>query len=90
MNTSTFSIRIDSQLKSAVEACLDEMGMNMSTAINIYLRQIVRQQAIPFAITANVPSKATIEAIKEGERIAHDPKVQGYNDIDSLFKALNS
>lgn len=90
MSTSTFSIRIDSQLKAAVEACLEDMGLNMSTAINIYLRQIVKHQGIPFALTAHVPNKATMDAIEEGERIAYDPSVPGYRDMDSLRKALNS
>ena len=90
MNTSTFSVRIDSQLKAAAEACLADMGLNMSTAINIYLRQIVKRQAIPFAIVSNIPNATTLEAIEEGERIANDPNVPGYKDVDSLFKALNA
>ena len=91
MSTSTFSVRVDSALKAEVENCLLDMGMNMSTAINIYLRQIVRQKAIPFIITsAPVLNKETLEAIEEGERIAHDPNVPGYRDMESLRKALNS
>ena len=67
------------------------MGMSMSTAINIYLRQIARQKAIPFIISsAPVLSRDTLEAIDEGDRIAHDPNVPGYRDMESLRKALNS
>ncbi|MBP5640484.1 MAG: type II toxin-antitoxin system RelB/DinJ family antitoxin [Victivallales bacterium] len=91
MSTSTFSVRVDSVLKSEVEKCLSDMGMNMSTAINIYLRQIARIKAIPFIVTsAPLPNKETLEAIDEGERIAHDPMVRGYRDMESLRKALNS
>ena len=90
MNTSTFSVRVDSQLKAAAEACLASMGLNMSTAINIYLRQIVKRQEIPFRITARIPNPDTMEAIEEGERIANDPNVPGYKDVESLFEALNS
>ena len=91
MSTSTFSVRVDSALKTEVEKCLSDMGMNMSTAINIYLRQIARIKAIPFIVTsAPVPNRETLEAIEEGERIANDPKVPGYKDMDSLRKALNS
>ena len=91
MNTSTFSVRVDSTLKAEVENCLADMGMNMSTAINIYLRQIARHRAIPFIITAApIPNRETMEAIAEGERIAHDPNVPGYKDMDSLRKALNA
>ena len=52
MSTSTFSVRVDSALKKEVENCLSEMGMSMSTAINIYLRQIARIRAIPFIVTS--------------------------------------
>ncbi len=91
MSTSTFSVRVDSALKAEVENCLSDMGMSMSTAINIYLRQIARQKAIPFIISsAPVLSRDTLEAIDEGDRIAHDPNVPGYRDMESLRKALNS
>ena len=91
MSTSTFSVRVDSALKAEVENCLSDMGMSMSTAINIYLRQIARLRAIPFVISsAPVLSKETLEAIEEGERIAHDPDVPGYKDMESLRKALDS
>ena len=91
MSTSTFSVRVDSALKAEVEKCLSDMGMSMSTAINIYLRQIARIKAIPFIVTSvPVPNRETMEASEEGERIAHDPTVPGYKDMDSLRKALNS
>ncbi len=91
MSTSTFSVRVDTALKAEVEKCLMEMGMSMTTAINIYLRQIVRHRAIPFIVTsAPVPNRETLEAIEEGERIAYDSSVPGYKNMDSLRKALNS
>ena len=91
MSTSTFSVRVDSDLKAEAENCLSDLGMNMSTAINIYLRQIVKHKAIPFVISAvPLPSRETLEAIAEGERIARDPSVPGYRDMESLRKALDS
>ncbi len=91
MSTTTFSVRIDTKLKSEVEKCLNAMGLNMSIAIAAYLHQIVRHQAIPFQIAAYpLPSRETQEAIEEGERIARDPDVKGYHDMKSLKAALNS
>ena len=82
---------MDTPLKTEVEKCLAEMGMSMSTAINIYLRQIARVKAIPFIVTcAPLQNRETLEAIEEGERIAPDPRVTGYKDMDSLRRALNS
>ncbi len=91
MSATNLSVRVNAELKKDVESCLDEMGLNMSTAINIYLKQIAKLRAIPFQVTANPHlSRTTIAAIKEGERIAHDPSVKGYRDIDSLMEALDS
>ena len=91
MSTSTFSVRVDSALKKEVENCLSEMGMSRSTAINIYLRQIARLKAIPFIISSGaVPNRETMESIEECERIAHDPSVPVYRDMESLIKALKS
>lgn len=91
MSTANLSFRVDAELKKAAESCLDEMGMNMSTAINIYLKQIVKCRAIPFVISASpLPNAATLAAIEEGERIAHDSNVKGYHDMPGLIEALNS
>lgn len=91
MSTANLSVRVDAELKKDVETCLDEMGLNMSTAINMYLKQIVKRRAIPFAVTAEpVPNQETIAALEEGIRIANDPKIKGYRDMASLIEALNS
>ncbi len=91
MSATNLSVRVDTELKKDVESCLDEMGLNMSTAITMYLKQIAKLRAIPFQVTANPrPNRTTIAAIEEAERIAHDPSVKGYRDIDSLMEALNS
>jgi DNA-damage-inducible protein J len=45
------NIRIDDDIKSKTEILFDEMGLSMSTAVNMFVRQTVRQGAIPFEIT---------------------------------------
>ena len=64
MNATTLNVRVDAKLKKDVESCLDEMGLNMSTAITMYLKQIVKLRAIPFQVTANPRlNRTTIAAI---------------------------
>ena len=90
-NTAKFSVSVDAQLKSEAEKCLEDVGMTMSTAINVYLHQIVRHRGIPFIISsAPIPKQELLDAMEEGERIANDPNAKGYHDMDSLFEALNS
>ena len=75
MSTSTFSVRVDSALKTEVEKCLLDMGMNMSTAINIYLRQIARIKAIPFIVTSSpILNQKSLEAMTAALQLANNPK----------------
>lgn len=70
--TSNISIRMDSDLKVAAEALYEELGMNLSTAFNIFVRQSLRERGIPFKITEGTPNKETVSAClrqKELQRI---------------------
>ena len=88
MTTTNINILMDSDLKAQADALFGELGMNLSTAFNIFVRQSIRDGGIPFEITLNQPSKDTIAAMLEAERIAKDPSVKGYNDLDELFAEL--
>ena len=88
MTTTNINIRMDSDLKAQADALFGELGMNLSTAFNIFVRQSIRDGGIPFEITLNQPSKDTIAAMLEAERIAKDTSVKGYNDLDELFAEL--
>ena len=88
-NTSNISIRMDSELKAAAEALFEELGMNISTAFNIFVRQSLRERRIPFNITEGNPNKETLMALIEAERIANDKSVKGYSSTDELFIALD-
>lgn len=88
--TSNISIRMDSDLKAAAESLYEELGMNLSTAFNIFVHQSLRERGIPFKITEGTPSKETVSAMLEAERIAKDPNIKGYHDVNELFADLDS
>lgn len=67
-NTSNISIRMDSNLKAAAEKLYEELGMNLSTAFNIFVRQSLRERGIPFKITEGTPNKETVSAMLEAEK----------------------
>lgn len=54
MSQSAFTIRLDSKLKTQFDSLCEEFGMSTNTAINIYVRQVVRSRRIPFTIEAPV------------------------------------
>lgn len=88
-NVSNVSFRIDSDLKSQADALFSQLGMNMTTAFNIFLRQSVREGRIPFSITINTPNTETIAAMLETERMLRDPKLKTY-DVEDALKELKS
>jgi len=87
-DTTNISIRLDVELKKQAEQLFSELGMNMTTAFNIFLRQAVRQQRIPFDVALEVPNAETIAALEEAERIGRDPSVKGYTDAAQMMKEL--
>ena len=70
------------------DALFTELGMNLTTAFNIFVRQSLREGGIPFEVRLEQPNKETVAAMLEAERIAKDPSVKGYNDLDELFADL--
>ena len=89
MNNSTnLNIRIDKNIKETSEKIFEDLGLNMTTAINMFLRQVIRVNGIPFEIKANTPNKETLEAIEESIRLANDNSKR-YSNIEDLKKALD-
>lgn len=86
--STNISIRMDSDVKAQADALFNELGMNMTTAFNIFVRQSLREGRIPFEISLNQPNSETVAALLEAERIARDPSVKGYTDMDELFADL--
>ena len=86
--STNISIRMDSDVKAQADALFGELGMNITTAFNIFVRQALREGRIPFEISLNQPNSETVAALLEAERIARDPSVKGYTDMDELFADL--
>ncbi len=87
-STANFSVRIDSDVKKQCEALYSELGMNLTTAINVFLRQSLRVGGLPFEVKIGQPNKETIEALLEAERIAHDPSLKHYSDLEEALREL--
>ena len=89
MATTNLNIRMDKNVKEQADKLFSELGLNMTTAINLFLRTAIREHGIPFAIKLDVPNEVTAAAIEEGRRIAADKSVKGYSNMDDLKAALD-
>ncbi len=86
--TTNISIRMDADLKAQADALFAELGMNLSTAFDIFVRQSLKEGGIPFEVKLQQPNKETIAAMLEAKRIAKAPSAQGYSGLDVLFSEL--
>lgn len=87
-NTTNFSVRMDSDVKRQCEALYSELGMTLTTAINVFLRQSIRVGGFPFDVKLDQPNKETIAAMLEAEKIASDPNIKRYSDVDEALREL--
>lgn len=83
------NVSIDADIKKQAQELFAELGMDLSTAINIFIRQALRQHSIPFEITADNPNQETREAIAEVQRMKNNPAIgKAYDDVDQMFEEL--
>lgn len=88
MAQATLSIRVDSQLKKDFDYFCQDMGMNMTTALSVFMRQAVRENRIPFEIKGDIPNAETVKAIKETEKGTELSK--SYSSVDEMMEDLNA
>ncbi len=91
MATVNMSIRMDTELKKQADAMFSDMGLNMTTAMNMFLRQVVRQGRIPFEIATDIPNAETVDAIKEmDDMLSGKIPAKRYSSTKELFEDLES
>ena len=89
MANTNLNIRTDKEVKEQAEGIYAELGLNMTTAVNLFLRASIRASGIPFDLKLDMPNEETRRAIEEGRQIAQDPGVPAYESVDDLKAALD-
>ncbi len=91
MNTKTIlNIKTDKELKKSAQETAKELGIPLTTAINSFLKQFVRDKEIIISASFK-PSKYLLEIIDETEKDKKEGKISGpFNNTDDLMKHLNS
>ncbi len=86
--TTPTQIRIDADVKKKATALFANLGLDMSSAVNLFLHQCLLQNGLPFHVGMPNYSKETMEAMEEAKKIARDPNVKGYHSMEELKVAL--
>jgi len=63
--TTNLNIKIDRELKTKADKLFNDMGMNLTTAVNVFVRQAVLERAIPFKISRNIDNVGTTVNIEQ-------------------------
>ncbi len=84
MATTSFSVRMDNDIKKQCEALYGELGVNLTTAINVFLRQSLRAGGFPFNVRLERPNDETVAAMREAERLVRDPDTRRYTVEEAL------
>ena len=87
MKTITIQTRIDTNLKKNAENILSSIGLDITSAIRLFLTQCVVQRRLPFqAVAPEEPNEETLAAMQEAEDIASGKvKSKGYDDVDEMI-----
>ena len=88
----TMSIRLSDNDKNEADNLFKKLGITTNSAINMFIKQSIRMQSLPFTPTLNTNSQRLEKALEESEIIMQElknGKRKGYTDTDSLFKALD-
>jgi DNA-damage-inducible protein J len=89
MAQTNVNIRMDDKLKKQFDGLCGELGLSMSTAINIFAKTMVRQQRIPFEVGLETPNRETLAAMQEVEDMIQNPAMgKTYDDVDEMMKEL--
>ena len=80
---------MDKTIKEQAQELFSEFGLDMTTAINMFLRQSIREQKIPFELKLNIPNNETLEALNEVKQMKENPSIgKSYDNVDDMIKEL--
>ena len=85
MATMNINVRVDASLKKDAEKLFNELGLNMSSAITMFLKSAVSYEGIPFEIKRIRPNSETMEALAEYQEMKDKTKYKRYESFDDVI-----
>ena len=88
MATSNINIRVDSKVKEEAEELFNKLGLNMSAAMNIFLRQSIRHRGIPFELRIDEPNEISLAAMEDVDN--NQNLSRSFDSLEALMEDLNA
>ena len=90
MNTAVINIKVDPSVKKKAHKVASDLGFTLSSLINAYLRQLIRNESVSFTSQTEEPSDYMVEGIKESEEDYKKGNVSPtFNNANDAIKWLN-
>ena len=89
MSTVAKNFRIDSELNDQATKLLEGLGLSMSQAVSMFLRQVVLHHGLPFKVEYPQYFKELMEAIEEAKQLEANPNTKRYTDMDEMWADLD-
>ena len=86
----SMTIRMNRTVKQVAQQLFANLGMDMTTAINVFLRQAIYHNGLPFEVRFENPNTTTMAALEEGDRMIKDPNAKRFSSVDELFEELEN
>ncbi|CCZ56676.1 toxin-antitoxin system antitoxin component ribbon-helix-helix fold protein [Clostridium sp. CAG:762] len=89
--TTAISVQVDRKDKELATGILSNLGLNMSTYVNMAIKQLINKDGVPFEVVNPRPSKELLEALQEGEDILNGKvKAKSYTNMYEMLKDLKA
>ena len=86
---SAINVQVDARDKEQATNILKDLGINMSTFINMAIKQVIKHDGLPFEVANPKPNKELLSALEEGEKIATGKiKSKGYHNINQMIEDI--
>ena len=85
----TTSIRMDADTKKKASELLNELGLDLSSAVNIFLRQVVLHGGLPFEIKYPQYKPEVLEAMEEAKALSRNPETKRYSSFDEALEDID-
>lgn len=94
-NDAVINVRVSDKVKKQSKKLFDSLGLNTTTAVNIFLKKAIEVGGIPFDVRhdecSHIPNEETIAAIKESRKDIKNRKSQdGFDNVDDLMHSLRN
>lgn len=87
MESTNMTLRVDTELKKQAEELFSDLGLSMSAAITVFMKQAVREQRIPFTVSRgyNEDTMQAIQNVRNRQNLS-----KGFTSVQELMEDLNA